>query len=103
MHTNVFIVLSLSACMIFSCRPDEGIKSLAYVDPLIGTQGAGTQYGGMMPMAGVPFGSIDPGETNNLADTKPALCEELTRLALEWREGIEETWQTEFAANYTVT
>ena len=45
----------------------------------------------------------DPGETNNLADTEPALCEELTRLALEWREGIEETWQNEFAANYTVT
>ena len=58
MHTNVFIVLSLSACMFFSCRQDEGFKSLACVDPLIGTQGEGTQYGGMMPMAGVPFGSI---------------------------------------------
>lgn len=30
---------------------------LDYVDPLIGTQGEGTQYGGMMPMTGVPFGS----------------------------------------------
>ena len=29
-----------------------------FVDPLIGTEGDGTEYGGMMPMTGVPFGSF---------------------------------------------
>jgi len=33
-------------------------RSLDFVDPLIGTEGAGTQYGGMMPYTGVPFGSF---------------------------------------------
>ena len=32
--------------------------SLAHVDPLIGTEGRGSQYGGMMPYTGVPFGSF---------------------------------------------
>ena len=32
---------------------------LDFVDPLIGTEGTGTEYGGMMPMAGVPFGSMN--------------------------------------------
>lgn len=32
-------------------------SGLDYVDPMIGTMGSGTQYGGMMPMVGVPFGS----------------------------------------------
>ena len=32
--------------------------SLDHVDPLIGTEGSGTQYGGMMPYTGVPFGSF---------------------------------------------
>ena len=32
--------------------------SLAHVDPLIGTEGSGSQYGGMMPYTGVPFGSF---------------------------------------------
>ena len=31
---------------------------LAHVDPLIGTEGSGSQYGGMMPYVGVPFGSF---------------------------------------------
>ena len=56
--TNYALAAALSACLLVSCRTDDGISSLAYVDPLIGTQGTGTQYGGMMPMAGVPFGSI---------------------------------------------
>ena len=29
-----------------------------FVDPLIGTEGIGSQYGGMMPYTGVPFGSF---------------------------------------------
>ena len=43
----------------------------------------------------------DPGERNNLADTMPELRDELTGLALQWREGIEETWRRDFADAYT--
>ena len=28
------------------------------VDPMVGTEGTGSEYGGMMPMTGVPFGSM---------------------------------------------
>ena len=38
-------------------EPDKN-TSLEIVDPLIGTEGMGTEYGGMMPMTGVPFGSM---------------------------------------------
>lgn len=33
-------------------------SSLDCIDPLIGTEGVGSEYGGMMPMVGVPFGSF---------------------------------------------
>ena len=32
--------------------------ALAFVDPMVGTEGKGSEYGGMMPMTGVPFGSM---------------------------------------------
>lgn len=48
--------LLIAALMLAACTPVK--TSLDYVDPLIGTHGEGTQYGGMMPMTGVPFGSI---------------------------------------------
>ena len=32
--------------------------ALESIDPLIGTEGTGSQYGGMMPMTGVPFGAV---------------------------------------------
>lgn len=35
-----------------------GASNLDFVDPLIGTEGKGSQYGGMMPYVGVPFGSF---------------------------------------------
>ena len=35
-----------------------GAAALDAVDPMIGTEGAGSEYGGMMPMTGVPFGSM---------------------------------------------
>ena len=38
-------------------EPDKN-TSLEIVDPLIGTEGMGSEYGGMMPMTGVPFGSM---------------------------------------------
>ena len=47
--------------------------------------------------------NVDPGEKNNLADAMPELCRELTSLAMNWRAGIEETWDREFANNYRTT
>ena len=45
----------------------------------------------------------DPGEKHNLADAMPDLCRELTKLALEWRSGVEQRWEDEFAKNYSTT
>lgn len=57
-----FCVLLFLALMVYatsgSMRP-AGLANLEDVDPLIGTEGVGTEYGGMMPMVGVPFGSIN--------------------------------------------
>ena len=47
--------------------------------------------------------SIDPGEKNNLSDELPELRDRLTKAALDWREGIEKTWEKEFAKNYSLT
>jgi len=55
---HLFLISLIAALVLVSCKHGDGGASLDYVDPLIGTQGEGTQYGGMMPMAGVPFGSI---------------------------------------------
>jgi len=33
-------------------------SALSFIDPLIGTEGSGSQYGGMMPSSGTPFGSF---------------------------------------------
>jgi len=43
-------------CAAFAALAAPGLH---YVDPMIGTEGIGTEYGGMMPMAGVPFGSMN--------------------------------------------
>ena len=42
----------------------------------------------------------DPGERVDLAESMPALASELKRRALAWRQGIEDRWDREFAANY---
>ena len=49
---------TLIICMavLSGCR-HMGFDNLEYVNSLIGTQGEGSQYGGMMPLTGVPFGS----------------------------------------------
>lgn len=52
LFTNLFFLPFLLA----SCSSMNGLR---YVDPLIGTEGEGTEYGGMMPYVGVPFGSAD--------------------------------------------
>ncbi len=45
----------------------------------------------------------DPAEKRNLADEEPELCKRLKEAALEWRRGIEEKWDKEFAKNYSLT
>ena len=45
----------------------------------------------------------DPGEKTNLAEEMPELCKELTGLAMNWRNGIEKTWESDFAKNYSTT
>ena len=47
--------------------------------------------------------STDPGEKKNLAEELPELCEKLKSAALKWRQGIEDTWEREFAKNYSLT
>ena len=49
-------IRSILAIALASCSSFNGLD---YVDPLIGTEGDGTEYGGMMPYVGVPFGSAD--------------------------------------------
>ena len=45
----------------------------------------------------------DPGERVNLAEDLPEVTAELTEKALNWREGVERTWEDQFARNYTLT
>ena len=52
MKTPLFCTLAV-LCTLASAK-----EPVDYIDPLIGTEGKGSQYGGMMPMTGVPFGSI---------------------------------------------
>ncbi len=47
--------------------------------------------------------SADPGERVNLAQALPQVTAELTEKALAWREGVEQTWETQCAKNYTLT
>ncbi len=44
--------------------------------------------------------SVDPGETNNLADAMPELAEELTARATQWRSRLEAHWEQHFASAY---
>lgn len=46
--------------MFFAVAVTASVKAapLDCVDPLIGTEGGGSEYGGMMPCTGVPFGSF---------------------------------------------
>lgn len=46
--------------VLFAVVAGEAVYSgsLDFVDPLIGTEGSGSEYGGMMPYTGVPFGSF---------------------------------------------
>lgn len=54
---NHSLPLLLSFVLFLSCAGTPQPSGLAYVDPMIGTEGDGTEYGGLMPYVGVPFGS----------------------------------------------
>ena len=47
--------------------------------------------------------AADPGERVNLAEDLPEVTAELTEKALNWRRGVERTWEERFARNYTLT
>lgn len=53
MNYPLIVCAALVAALDGAAKP-----SLDYVDPLIGTEGSGSQYGGMMPYTCVPFGSF---------------------------------------------
>lgn len=55
---NRITALTLAFVVAFAAC-SSSVDGLDYVDPLIGTEGEGTEYGGMMPYTGVPFGSAD--------------------------------------------
>lgn len=44
----------------------------------------------------------DPSELTNLAEQMPELTAELKEKALQWRNGIENTWEEKFAENYSL-
>ena len=51
--------MALSPLAAFSAAPSSlASDPLDAIDPLVGTEGTGTEYGGMMPYTGVPFGSM---------------------------------------------
>ena len=55
MSNNKLVVLAAVLLLaLLAFREEDGLE---YVDPLIGTEGEGTEYGGLMPYIGVPFGS----------------------------------------------
>ena len=48
------IFLSIGWIAVATC----GAGGLSFVDPMIGTEGDGSEYGGMIPYTCVPFGSF---------------------------------------------
>ena len=54
MRRTGFLTAALTASL---CAAADG-AALDFVDPMTGTEGSGTEYGGMTPMTGVPFGSM---------------------------------------------
>lgn len=48
----------LATFLLWAAAATTSAVSLERVDPLIGTEGSGSQYGGMMPSVCEPFGSF---------------------------------------------
>ena len=57
MTSRHLLTALLPLAFFLSCTGTPQPSGLAYVDPMIGTEGDGTEYGGLMPYVGVPFGS----------------------------------------------
>lgn len=51
------LVIPLFCMSLLALQAGQRKSGLDYVDPMIGTEGGGTEYGGLMPYVGVPFGS----------------------------------------------
>ena len=86
----------MSAAMTFAAVYSNA-GTLEKVDPMIGTEGTGSEYGGMMPMTGVPFGSfhlVPMTRTNAVGRTSfNALDRELLGFTLTRQPAI---WMGEF-------
>ncbi len=57
MEPNMKRYIALLIALILTSLLFWKSDGLDYVDPLIGTEGDGSEYGGLMPYIGVPFGS----------------------------------------------
>lgn len=53
-NNRLVVLVAVLLLALLAFREKDGLE---YVDPLIGTEGEGTEYGGLMPYIGVPFGS----------------------------------------------
>lgn len=53
-NNRLVVLVAVLLLALLAFREEDGLE---YVDPFIGTEGEGTEYGGLMPYIGVPFGS----------------------------------------------
>ena len=81
----------------------EGQTAVRYGDYKLVLNGQLTESEGVRAPVWLSDLSKDPAEKHNIADDEPELCEKLKAAALEWRKGIEETWERDFAKNYSLT
>lgn len=87
----------LAALGLFAAAFADARDWASFVDPMVGTEGTGSEYGGMMPMTGVPFGSmhiVPVTRTNAVGRTSfNALDRELLGFCLTRQPAI---WMGEF-------
>ena len=81
----------------------EGQTAVRYGNYKLVLNGQLTESEGVRAPVWLSDLSKDPAEKHNIADDEPELCEKLKAAALEWRKGIEETWERDFAKNYSLT
>ncbi len=81
----------------------EGQTAVRYGNYKLVLNGQLTESGGVRAPVWLSDLSKDPAEKHNIADDEPELCEKLKAAAMEWRKGIEETWERDFAKNYSLT
>ena len=81
----------------------EGQTAVRYGNYKLVLNGQLTESEGVRAPVWLSDLSKDPAEKHNIADDEPELCEKLKAAAMEWRKGIEETWERDFAKNYSLT